>query len=69
MFLYIGTSILTVIAVGLFQKISAQENQKLQTQQNLILEKNDVAGVSMFSLFKKYSYLKFFLTASVLLSS
>lgn len=65
MYLYIGMSVATVLIVKGLQNVS-----KITEKDDRTIEMDLQAGksdVSMFTLFKKYAYLKYFFPASVLL--
>lgn len=67
--LYVGTSILTVGIVIIFQNTYQRESRILKKHEaEKALQQNvDREDRNMFSLLKKYSYLKYFLISSVLL--
>ena len=63
MLLYIGVGILTIVIVGMLKKAS----DKLIKMPKNAVEQKSGTDVSMLSLFEKYSFLKYFLLATVLL--
>ena len=63
MLLYIGVGILTIVIVGMLKKAS----DKLIKMSKNAVEQKSGTDVSMLSLFEKYSFLKYFLLATVLL--
>lgn len=69
MYLYIGTSVLTVAVAGLLKNAGGQMTEKPQVSSTKEVSKTQQTGkdTSLFTLFKKYACLKYFLPASVLL--
>lgn len=63
MLLYIGVGILTIVIVGMLKKAS---DKLIKISKNAVEQKSGT-DVSMLSLFEKYSFLKYFLLATVLL--
>lgn len=68
MLLYIGVSVITLVMVFLLKKVSESLlNTQVREHQKNKLQQDKGNDASMFSLFQKYSYLKYFLLATVLL--
>lgn len=66
LFLYVGISILTVGIVVVFQNTYKKESGAFEAKTE-VQQQGKKEDTFMFSLLKEYSYLKYFLTASVLL--